>query len=135
MPLTEKTNANELKGSVEQTYQKLTQHEHILQRPDTYVGSIELQTVDAWVMNAEVGRMEQKKLKYVPGMFKIFDEILVNAADNKQRDATMSEIRVEIDQVTTTHHLPPTDFSTIPPPPAVSPYPPPFQILTHVCPF
>lgn len=41
--------------------------------------------------------MEQRKLSYVPGLYKIFDEILVNAADNKQRDPSMSELRVEID--------------------------------------
>jgi hypothetical protein len=97
MPL-EKMDANVAKGSVEQTYQKLTQHQHILQRPDTYVGSIEAVTADAWVFDAEAGRMRQRKVSYVPGLYKIFDEILVNAADNKQRDASMSEIRVEIDQ-------------------------------------
>ena len=34
----------------------------------------------------------------MPGLLKIFDEILVNAADNKQRDAAMSELKVDIDQ-------------------------------------
>jgi DNA topoisomerase-2 len=28
------------------------------------------------------GKMVQKEIEYVPGFFKIFDEILVNAADN-----------------------------------------------------
>eukprot|EP00967_Tisochrysis_lutea_P091945 scaffold132354_cov32-Tisochrysis_lutea.AAC.4 len=99
MPLSEnKTDVNVLKPSVEQTYQKLTQHQHILQRPDTYVGSIESVSADVWVFDKEAGRMRQRKLSYVPGLYKIFDEILVNAADNKQRDASMSEIRIEINQ-------------------------------------
>lgn len=34
---------------------------------------------------------------YVPGLYKIFDEILVNAADNKQRDAKMNSLEVVID--------------------------------------
>ena len=34
----------------------------------------------------------------VPGLYKIFDEIIVNAADNKQRDAAMNRIEVEFDQ-------------------------------------
>ena len=38
----------------------------------------------------------QKKIKYVPGLYKIFDEILVNAADNYQRDKKMSKIEVRI---------------------------------------
>ena len=86
------------KVSVEQTYQKLTQHQHILQRPDTYVGSTEAVTSDMWVFDAETSRMRQRKLTYVPGLYKTFDEILVNAADNKQRDSAMNEIRVDIDK-------------------------------------
>ncbi len=42
-------------------------------------------------------KLEQRTISYVPGLFKIFDEILVNAADNKQRDATMTCLRVDID--------------------------------------
>ena len=98
-PLAEIADPSNAKGgkTVEQTYQKLTQHQHILQRPDTYVGSIEAHTQEMWVMDAEEGRMKQRKLEYVPGLYKIFDEILVNAADNKQRDPTMDAIKIEID--------------------------------------
>ena len=35
-------------------------------------------------------------IQYVPGLYKIFDEILVNAADNFQRDKSMNMIQVEI---------------------------------------
>jgi DNA topoisomerase-2 len=42
--------------------------------------------------------MQIKKVNIVPGLFKIFDEILVNAADNKQRDPSMSVLKVEIDE-------------------------------------
>lgn len=39
----------------------------------------------------------------MPGLFKIFDEILVNAADNKTRDpAGMTGLRVQIDPTTNT---------------------------------
>lgn len=38
----------------------------------------------------------QKKITYIPGLYKIFDEILVNAADNYQRDKKMSRIEVRI---------------------------------------
>ena len=41
--------------------------------------------------------MVEREVTYVPGLFKIFDEILVNAADNKQRDPTMDCLRVTID--------------------------------------
>ncbi|KAL5387890.1 DNA topoisomerase 2 [Paraphaeosphaeria sporulosa] len=44
--------------------------------------------------------MEFREVSYVPGLYKIFDEILVNAADNKQNDKNMSEIRVTLDRET-----------------------------------
>lgn len=44
------------------------------------------------------GKMVQRQVTYVPGLYKIFDEILVNAADNKQRDKTMDSIKIDIDQ-------------------------------------
>ena len=43
--------------------------------------------------------MVQKAIDYAPGLYKIFDEILVNAADNKARDASMDTLRVDINVV------------------------------------
>ena len=49
-----------------------------------------------WVYDeGEVG-MNHREINYVPGFYKIFDEILVNAADNKQRDPKMDLIKIEI---------------------------------------
>ena len=48
-----------------------------------------------WVYEEEQG-MVKREATYVPGLYKIFDEILVNAADNKQRDPTMDTIKVDI---------------------------------------
>lgn len=44
-----------------------------------------------------MGSMVQKNVTIAPGLYKIFDEILVNAADNKVRDASMNTLKVEID--------------------------------------
>ncbi|XP_006156001.1 DNA topoisomerase 2-alpha isoform X1 [Tupaia chinensis] len=82
--------------SIERIYQKKTQLEHILLRPDTYIGSVELVTQQMWVYDEDVG-LNYREVTFVPGLYKIFDEILVNAADNKQRDPKMSCIRVTID--------------------------------------
>ncbi|KAJ2133031.1 DNA topoisomerase 2 [Coemansia sp. RSA 1807] len=84
--------------SVEEIYQKKTPIEHVLLRPDTYIGSVEPIEEELWVMNTQTKRMEQRKLRYTPGLYKIVDEILVNAADNKSRDPTMKKIEVTIDQ-------------------------------------
>lgn len=86
------------KKTATETYQKLSQREHILIRPDTYIGSVEKIENPMWVYNKEKALMEYKKVKLVPGFYKIFDEILVNAADNKQRDKSMSYIKVNIDR-------------------------------------
>lgn len=51
-----------------------------------------------WVFNSETESMESRDVSFVPGLYKIFDEILVNAADNKQRDKNMDEIKVEVDR-------------------------------------
>ena len=73
--------------SIEETYQKKTQLEHILLRPDTYIGSVEPQTQPCWIFEASTGNIVNKTVTFVPGLYKIFDEIVVNAADNKQRDS------------------------------------------------
>nr|CAD7193744.1 unnamed protein product [Timema douglasi] len=85
------------KVSVEKIYQKKSQLEHILLRPDTYIGSVEPMKETMWVYDSEKSVMEQREINYVPGLYKIFDEILVNAADNKQRDPKMDCIKIEID--------------------------------------
>ena len=66
------------KMSVEKIYQKKTQLEHILLRPDTYVGSMERLEQEMWVWDFPTEKMIKKEIKYVPGLFKIFDEIIVN---------------------------------------------------------
>ncbi|XP_042328062.1 DNA topoisomerase 2-beta isoform X1 [Sceloporus undulatus] len=93
----EHTNKNDSKKmSVERVYQKKTQLEHILLRPDTYIGSVEPVTQLMWVFDEDVG-MNCREITFVPGLYKIFDEILVNAADNKQRDKNMTCIKISID--------------------------------------
>jgi DNA topoisomerase-2 len=83
--------------ALEEIYQKKSQLEHILLRPDTYIGSVDKQLCVLWVHDGT--RMVQKVVSYVPGLYKIFDEILVNAADNMVRDPTMDAIKVVIDAV------------------------------------
>ena len=69
--------------TIEKTYQKKTQLEHILLRPDTYIGTTEHIIEKLWVLSPKE-TLIYKQINYVPGLYKIFDEILVNAADNFQ---------------------------------------------------
>jgi DNA topoisomerase-2 len=61
-----------------------------------YIGNATLITQKMWVYDSPEG-MNHRDISFVPGLYKIFDEILVNASDNKQRDDSMTEIRVTID--------------------------------------
>ncbi|KHN98182.1 DNA topoisomerase 2 [Metarhizium album ARSEF 1941] len=84
-----------------ETYQKLTQLEHIIKRPDTYIGSVEKTDQQIWVYNKTTSQMEYKNISFVPGFYKIFDEIMVNAADNKQREGSgMTYMKVVINRET-----------------------------------
>uniref|UniRef100_A0A7S3VQX9 DNA topoisomerase 2 n=1 Tax=Dunaliella tertiolecta TaxID=3047 RepID=A0A7S3VQX9_DUNTE len=96
-PLADRTNAPSKQRAIEDIYQKKSQLEHILLRPDTYIGSTEKQQQQLWVHDGD--RMVLQSIGYVPGLYKIFDEILVNAADNKVRDPSMDTVRVTIDEV------------------------------------
>eukprot|EP00930_Biecheleria_cincta_P055333 TRINITY_DN41660_c0_g1_i1.p1 TRINITY_DN41660_c0_g1~~TRINITY_DN41660_c0_g1_i1.p1 ORF type:complete len:1305 (-),score=290.22 TRINITY_DN41660_c0_g1_i1:447-4361(-) len=84
--------------TIEEQYQKLSQLEHILKRPDSYVGSVEMQSDWHWVYNEKNASVEHKNLHYVPGLYKIFDEIVVNAADNYVRDNSQTYIKVIINE-------------------------------------
>lgn len=62
--------------SVERIYQKKTQLEHILLRPDTYIGSVEPIKQSMWVYDDQLSAIVSKEITYVPGLYKIFDELL-----------------------------------------------------------
>jgi DNA topoisomerase-2 len=69
-------------------YQKHTHHQHILELPDTYVGSTKTNEETRWVYNPETNKMSWKKVQFNPGLYKIFDEIIVNARDEYVRSVT-----------------------------------------------
>jgi DNA topoisomerase-2 len=80
-----------------ESVQKLTHIEHVLKRPDSYVGPVELGTEPYWILNGD--KFSKKNLKYSPALLKIFDEILVNAIDrNSLHPKHVSSISVAIDK-------------------------------------
>jgi len=88
------------KKTIEETYKKLTQREHVLLRPDTYVGSIKKQMEELWIAKEEndTVKMEKTMIEYSPGFIKIFDEVLTNATDHSFRDSTVKSIKVDYSQ-------------------------------------
>jgi hypothetical protein len=120
----------------EETYQLLEQLDHILKRPETYIGSNKpchevrllcLRTFSTIITHRKCGflmkkpkkvrKLSKKKSPMCPVSTKFlmkfsvkiictiqtivyicFISHLVNAADNKQRDSTMTSIEVDINQ-------------------------------------
>lgn len=85
---------------IDEEYQKLTDIEHLLKRPDTYVGQIKKTDVIDWVINDD-GRMEEKHLNISPAAVKVFDEILVNARDHAAQfpdQVTMISVNIDMEK-------------------------------------
>lgn len=61
-------------------YVKLDPREHVLTRPGMYIGSLEPDATNTWVYSNN--EMHKKDIQYVSGLYKIFDEILVNVLDH-----------------------------------------------------
>ena len=84
--------------SSEQLYfdvQQKTDKEHILDNPDTYIGSVEKIDADMWIMSEEGDRIVEKNINYIPGLFKLFDEGIVNCRDHVVRMANKVKEGVE----------------------------------------
>jgi DNA topoisomerase II len=73
-------------------YQKHTHHQHILELPDTYVGSTKTNEETRWIYDAGLNKMVWRKIQFNPGLYKIFDEIVVNARDEFVRSVTTAEM-------------------------------------------
>jgi DNA gyrase/topoisomerase IV subunit B len=74
-------------------YQKMTDREHILNKPDTYIGSVETTETIDYVIEGntlDTHKMVRKPFTYVPGLYKLFDEGLVNCRDHVIRQSLKS---------------------------------------------
>ena len=65
--------------------QQKTDKQHILDNPDTYIGSVETVDSNVWIMNETNDRIIEKNINYIPGLFKLFDEGIVNCRDHVVR--------------------------------------------------
>ena len=66
-------------------YQRKTDKQHILDNPDTYIGSIENIESEMWVYDDATQRIVLRNMEYVPGLYKLFDEGIVNCRDHVMR--------------------------------------------------
>jgi DNA topoisomerase-2 len=75
--------------------QQKTDKQHILDNPDTYIGSVETVDADLWIMNDSNDKIIEKNISYVPGLFKLFDEGIVNCRDHVIRMQSKVEAKIE----------------------------------------
>ena len=114
-------------------YQKMTDREHILKKPDTYIGTIEQTETMEYVMAtatatatatasddaaaaAATPMLTRRNIIYIPGLYKLFDEGMVNMRDHVVRQAQaiadgkpdsipVTTLEVEIDPADGTIHM------------------------------
>jgi len=89
-----KSKANNIKSDAEK-YDKKTPREHVLLRPDTYVGNTEPTSDYMWIYSSKDNCIVKQKITYTDAFLKIFDECLVNSRDASVNDPTCDTIIVE----------------------------------------
>ena len=103
-------------------YQEKNELEHILDRPDTEIGSIEHVHTDMWIYqeaaattdnDESINKIVDKTIQYIPGLFKLFDEGIVNCRDHvvrmnshisvqKPNSLPVTNISIDVEQATGT---------------------------------
>ncbi len=82
------------KKTIEDTYVKLSPIEHVLKKPGMYVGDLDFRLEKQFVyLNNQI---VEKEINWSPGLYKIVDELIVNAYDQSIRDESLQTIGVEL---------------------------------------
>jgi DNA topoisomerase-2 len=79
-----------LKKLTMQKYQKLTDIDHVLKKPDMYLGPVDAAEATHWILRDE--RMVESTGPFIAGLFKMGDEALVNARDHVLRMAGVQPV-------------------------------------------
>ena len=71
--------------SLEEKYKKENLQTHIYNTPDTYVGGCDLICEKLFIYDSKNDKIVEKEIEYIPALFNIYNEILVNAKDHCTR--------------------------------------------------
>ena len=63
-------------------YQKKSDKQHVLDNPDTYIGSIENVNSNSFIFDNNSKKIIEKNISYIPGLYKLVDEGIVNCRDH-----------------------------------------------------
>ncbi len=80
-------------------YKKLSQHQQIYKRPETYIGSIEPERRVEEIFNLETEKFEAHEIESAFAITHLFNEIATNAADNADDTRRVDENQLPADLV------------------------------------
>lgn len=88
--------------TIENKYKKLDEIEHVLLRPGRYIGSTVPHNSEDYVIKDS--KFDKQEVTYVPGVLKLFDEIITNSVDHSKTEsgAHVDTIKVDICRKTNT---------------------------------
>ena len=82
----------------EEEHDMLDDISHALLRPDMYIGSVEASMLPMWIYDEETTKFIKSDIQFSPGIYKIFDEIMVNAYDHTIRTKDCKNIKIDFDK-------------------------------------
>jgi DNA topoisomerase II len=94
-----------VKKEPQEEYQEKDLRTHIYETTDTYAGSDQIINAQLSIMKEEEKDIKITEIDYIPVIYKMFDEIIVNARDQRERlkdregSIQLTEIKVDIDKV------------------------------------
>jgi DNA topoisomerase-2 len=89
---------------VDNKYKKHELRGHIYSRPSMYIGTIDPNTIETYIID-DSDKIVKQNITFIPGLFKIFDEAVVNAIDHSVRTRkdninVVKNIKINIDKTT-----------------------------------
>jgi len=89
-----KRTAEEL-STIAKRYKKLNPREHVVQRPDMYVGPTRPKRMEGHLPDLKTFKFTNQVYHFPPALGKIADEVIVNSYDNINRPSTRKDKRVK----------------------------------------
>ncbi len=86
------------KSNKDVVYKKMELREHIFSTCDTYVGSDKIDKVRLHIFSDEKKQIIDKEFDCVEALYKIYDEIVVNALDETKRTEKCNTIKINIEK-------------------------------------
>ena len=79
------------KSELAKKYQKKSDKHNVLDNPDTYIGSIENVNTTNYIYDKKINKIVEKSIDMIPGLYKLFDEGIVNCRDHTIRMQQLSD--------------------------------------------